>query len=181
MKRITVKDKQFELYISADKIQKAVDKVANEINLEIEESASPIFLVVLNGSFMFAADLMKKLNPNIEISFIKLSSYEGTQTTNKVNTLIGLKENIEGRTVYIIEDIIDTGITMEKLIDALKAEKPKDVKLVSLLFKPAAFKKEFKIDYVGMDIPNDFIIGYGLDYDGFARNLPDIYKIVEKN
>lgn len=181
MEKITIKDKEFELYLSSDKIQVAVDKVAKEINADIDKASNPIFLVILNGSFMFASDLVKKLNGNMEVSFIKLSSYEGTQSTSIVNTLIGLKENLEGRTVYIVEDIIDTGITMEKLLDALQSEKPKEVKLVTLLFKPAAFKKNYKIDYIGMDIPNDFIIGYGLDYDGYARNLPHIYKISDKN
>ena len=177
MKIITVKDKQFSLSIDNTEIMKSVDKIAIEINKDYKNEI-PLFIVILNGSFMFAADLFKKIDMPCEISFMKLSSYQGMETTNSIKTLIGLNESIEGRNVVIIEDIIDTGITIENLISQIEQYKPKDIKIATLLFKPNAFQKDFKIDYIGIEIPNDFIVGYGLDYDGFGRNLADIYKVV---
>lgn len=178
MKTIKVKDKEFSVSITSHEIDKAVERVANKINEDFE-GESPIFLIVLNGSFMFASDLLKKVNLTCLTSFVKLSSYQGTQTTQNVKTLLGLNEEIKGKKIIIIEDIIDTGITMDNFLHALKEFEPADVKIATFLFKPNAFKKDYKIDYIGIEIPNDFIIGYGLDYDGYARNLPDIYKIVE--
>ncbi len=177
MKTIKVRDKEFSISITAEKIQKTVSKIAEKINNDLHGKV-PLFIVVLNGAFIFAADLFKKINIDCEVTFVKLSSYVGTQTTSTVRELIGLDEAIKGRSVVIIEDIIDTGITMDHTIKKLKHFKAADVKIATLLFKPDAFQKHFKIDYIGMEIPNDFIVGYGLDYDGFARNYPDIYKIV---
>jgi hypoxanthine phosphoribosyltransferase len=173
---IRVIDKDFETFISSEEIDLAVEGVAQKINSKYK-GKKPLFIVILNGAFMFASDLFKKLEIDCEVSFVKLSSYQGTRTTGKVKSLIGLNESIAGRHVIIVEDIIDTGITMENLLEQLHALRPQEVSIATLLFKPKAFQKDFAIDFVGLDIPNDFIVGYGLDYDGFARNLPDIYKL----
>ncbi len=178
MKKVQVRDKEFALYLKEKQIQKAVDKLAGQINKELHGKV-PLFLVVLNGAFVFASDLLKKIKLDCEISFVKLSSYAGTKSTNTVRELIGLDRVLKDRTVVILEDIIDSGITMEYTRHKLKDLEAADVKIATLLFKPDAFRKDYKIDYVGIEIPNDFIVGYGLDYDGFGRNLPDIYKIVE--
>jgi len=176
---IKVHDKYFEPFITNEEIGKAVDRMAEQINRDMA-GKNPLFLVVLNGAFIFAADLFRRINTDCQVSFVKLSSYVGTQTTNTVRELIGLDEVLHGRTVIIIEDIIDTGITMAETIGKLKKLEAAEVKLATLLFKPAAFHKDYHIDYIGMEIPNDFILGYGLDYDGLGRNLPDIYKIVDQ-
>ena len=176
MKTVTLHDKKFGLCISSAEIQAAVDRVAQAIIEDMKDSC-PLFLVVLNGAFMFAGDLFKRINFDCEVTFMKLTSYEGTESTGKVKKLIGLSESIEGRDVIIIEDIVDSGITMENMLIELFALRPASIRIASCLFKPAAFTKQFKIDYVGFSIPNDFIVGYGLDYDGLGRNLPDIYKI----
>lgn len=175
---IQVKDKMFCPFIKSDQIEQAVQNVADQINIELKDK-NPLFIVVLNGAFMFASDLFKKITIECELSFVKLSSYVGTQTTSTVRELIGLDRVLKGRTVVVVEDIIDTGITMAHTVPLLHQLEAEDVKIATLLFKPAAFQKDFKIDYIGIKIPNDFIIGYGLDYDGQARNLPEIYKIVE--
>ncbi|MBU1012800.1 MAG: hypoxanthine phosphoribosyltransferase [Bacteroidetes bacterium] len=174
---IQVKDKKFSPFIKSDQIELAVQNIADQINVELKDK-NPLFIVVLNGAFMFASDLFKKITIDCELSFVKLSSYVGTQTTSTVRELIGLDRVLKGRTVVVVEDIIDTGITMAHTVPLLHQLEAEDVKIATLLFKPAAFQKDFKIDYIGLNIPNDFIIGYGLDYDGQARNLPEIYKIV---
>lgn len=176
LSKVKVLDKEFEIYISRQKIEESVKRVADQMNAEIVDE-KPLFIVVLNGAFMFASDLIKQIDFECEISFVKLSSYVGTQSTHAVKSLIGLNENLKGRNLIIVEDIIDTGITMEHILEQLDALKPASVRIATMLFKPKAFTKNFTIDYVGLEIGNDFIIGYGLDYDGFARNLPDIYKI----
>lgn len=173
---ITIKDKQFKPYISSKKIEDAVKEVAQKLNTELANEF-PVFLVVLNGSFMFAADLLREVTIPCEISFIKLASYHGTSSTGTVSELIGLKEDIEGRTVVIVEDIVDTGVTMEKLMQVLETKKVKQIKIATALFKPEAYKKNFKIDYAGIVIKNDFVVGYGLDYDGQGRNLKEIYVL----
>ncbi len=175
---VQVWGKKFKRSISAKQIDEAVQKVADRINTDLK-GKNPLFLVVLNGAFMFASDLFKKIKIDCEVSFVKLSSYVGTQTTNTVRELIGLDRVLTGRTVVVIEDIIDTGITMAHTIPLLKNLEAEEVKIATLLFKPDAFKKDYKIDYVGMKIPNDFIIGYGLDYDGLARNLPEIFTLTK--
>ena len=174
---IKILDKEFSIFISAAEIEAAVDKVAQRINTDME-GKNPLFLVILNGAFMFAADLFKKITIPCEMSFVKLSSYSGTSSTQNVKKLIGLNEELRGRSVIIVEDIIDTGFTMEKLIADINKLQPEEVRLATCLFKPNAFQKEFPIDYVGIEIPDDFIVGYGLDYDGYGRNYPEIYKIV---
>ncbi|HOX78208.1 MAG TPA: phosphoribosyltransferase family protein [Bacteroidales bacterium] len=176
MKTITVKDKTFKLSITADEISQAIDRLAAELNRDLE-GRNPLFLVVLNGAFIFAADLYRKITIESEISFVKLASYSGTSSTSDVKELIGLNERLKGRNIVILEDIIDTGTTMQYLINKLYYLGVNDVKLAALLFKPGAFRESFRIDYLGMEIPNEFIVGYGLDYDGFGRNYADIYKI----
>ncbi|MDP1800703.1 MAG: hypoxanthine phosphoribosyltransferase [Bacteroidota bacterium] len=173
---VTIKDKQFKPYISQQQISEAVKKIATSINNELKND-QPLFLVVLNGSFMFAADLLKEVSIPCEISFIKVASYHGTTSSGTVTELIGLSEDITGRTVIIVEDIVDTGITLEKLITVLKRKNVKQIKVATVLLKPDSYKKEFTIDYYGMKIPNDFVIGYGLDYDGLGRNLKEIYVL----
>lgn len=178
MQKVKVRDKEFSLFLTEEDIAKAVDQVAEMINIDMQ-GRDPLFLCVLNGAFIFASDLLKKIEVDCEISFVKLSSYVGTQTTNTVRELIGLDQVLVGRTVVVIEDIIDTGITMAYTLEKLRKLGATDVRIASLLFKPEAFKKNYPIDYVGIVIPNEFIVGYGLDYDGHGRNLPDIYKIIE--
>lgn len=179
MKTINVRDKQFSLFIGSDKIQEAVQQLAEKINND-QNGTAPLFLVVLNGAFIFASDLLKKITLDCEISFIKLSSYSGTKSTSIVREIIGLDENVKDRTIIILEDIIDTGLTMENTINKLQHLGAAEVKVATLLFKPGSFQRDYKIDYIGIKIPDDFIVGYGLDYDGFGRNLPDLYQIVEE-
>jgi len=177
MRTVKVHELEFSEFIDAEEIAKAVKNVASRINKDME-GKNPLFLVVLNGAFMFAADLMKEVTISCEISFVKLSSYIGTRTTSTVRELIGLDEVLHDRTVVIVEDIIDTGITMGVTIEKLRKLEAKEVKIATLLFKPDAFQMHYEIDYIGIKIPNDFIVGYGLDYNGHGRNLPDIYKII---
>jgi len=174
---VKVKDKEFEISISSATIETAVQRMADEINRDYADK-SPLFLAILNGSFVFAADLIRKVTIPCQISFVKLASYSGTTSTNQVREMIGLNEDITGRHIIILEDIVDSGITLDHLIHDLEKLNPADVKVACFTFKPEAFKKAFRIDYLGISIPNDFIVGYGLDYDGFGRNLPDIYKII---
>lgn len=176
---IQIKDKCFEISIPSEKILAEVKRMAKQINADLAE-AKPLFLVVLNGAFMFASDLMKEISIPCEISFVKLSSYHGTKTSGKVKELIGLNEKIKGRTVVVIEDIVDTGVTMQRIINSLKAKQPKEVLIATFFHKPEALIKQVHLDYVGMHIHNDFIVGYGLDYDGLGRNLKDIYTLKKR-
>jgi hypoxanthine phosphoribosyltransferase len=176
MQSVTLKDKTFVPYITSDKILESVKLLAQKINSELVND-KPLFLVVLNGSFMFAADLLKEVTIECEISFIKLASYHGTSSTGTVTEMIGLTEEIKGRTVVIVEDIVDTGITLEKLVNLLTKKEVKQIKVASFLLKPDAYKKDISVDYVGMEIPNEFVVGYGLDYDGLGRNMKDIFVL----
>lgn len=173
---ITIKDKQFELFIEQEVIELAIKRIAQQINADLKDK-NPIFLAVLNGSFMFAGELMKEVTIPSEITFVRLASYRGTTTTENVQEVLGLNEGIEGRDVVIVEDIVDSGNTMTSLLKELGNHKPASIKIATLLFKPAALVKKLDLDYVALEIPNDFIVGYGLDYDGYGRNLKDIYKI----
>ncbi|MEC8853432.1 MAG: hypoxanthine phosphoribosyltransferase [Bacteroidota bacterium] len=176
MNEINLKDKTFEIFIPETEIAAMVHSVANAINNS--RIKKPLCIAVMNGAFLFAADLMRKITiPNTEISFIKLSSYAGTETTREVSKLIGVENNISGRNIIVLEDIIDTGITLEKIITLLEKENVADIKIATLLFKPDAYTKDIHIDFIGKSIPNDFVVGYGLDYDEFGRNLPHIYKL----
>ena len=177
MRNVILKDKEFTLSYPSDEIQLDIDVLASKINSDLKDVRVPLFLSILNGSFMFTADLLKRFQYPCEVSFIKLASYEGTTSTGTINELIGLKEDIEGRTVIIIEDIVDTGRTLEKLIVELEKKKPAKILIATLLYKPDSYKGNLKINYIGKTIPNDFIVGYGLDYDGLGRNLPDIYTL----
>ena len=176
MKTITLHNKTFEVFIPATEIAAIVHSMAYNINeARIKD---PLFISVLNGSFMFSSDIMKKITlANTEISFVKLSSYSGTETTGEVSELIGLGQDIRNRNVIILEDIVDTGITLEKIMLLLKKENVVDIKVATLLFKPDAYTKDIPIDFIGKSIPNDFVVGYGLDYDEIGRNLPHIYKL----
>jgi len=178
MKTIQLKDKRFRTNISSEEILTQVNRVAKEIASDYK-SKNPMFIVVLNGAFMFASDMMKALDIDCEISFVKLSSYQGTKSTEKVKEIIGLNKSIDGREIIIVEDIVDTGITMENLLEDLGKMNPKSIRIASLLFKPNSFRKDFKIHYVGFEIPDDFIVGYGLDYDELGRNLSEIYIITD--
>lgn len=178
MSVIQIKDKRFKTFIPEEQIMKKVARVADEINRDLS-GTNPLFISVLNGSFMFTADLMKHLTMPCEVSFVKLASYEGTSSTGKVKELVGLGDDITGRTVVIVEDIVDTGLTMKQLVETLRARGPKDIKIATLLVKPDKLKVELDINYVAMNIPNDFIVGYGLDYDGLGRNYRDIYTVIE--
>lgn len=176
MELITIKDKQFKRSINAEKIQEAVKSVAVQINNDLADK-NPLFICVLNGAFMFAGDLMKTVNIPCEITFVKLSSYEGLVSTGKVKEVIGLNESVVNRNVVVIEDIVDTGVTMDKIIKSLESKGAKEIRVCTFLLKPDSLVKELKIDYIAMKIPNDFIVGYGLDYDGYGRNLKEIYTV----
>ncbi|MCX6304799.1 MAG: hypoxanthine phosphoribosyltransferase [Bacteroidetes bacterium] len=178
MTKVQVRELVFEKFISKEDIDVAVQKVADGINRDFE-GKNPLLLAILNGAFIFASDLMRKITIPCEITFVKFASYAGTTTTSVVKELIGVDEDLTGRHVIIVEDIVDTGITMQKLLGDVNEKKPAEVKVACFCFKPEAFQKDFAIDYVGLTISNDFIVGYGLDYNGYGRNLPDIYKIVK--
>lgn len=176
MATIKIKDLSFKPYISEQELQQLIKNVAQKINHEYK-GKSPLFLGVLNGSFMFMGDLMKSIELECLVSFVKLASYEGTESKGTVNQLIGLNESLEGKDVIIVEDIVDTGNTLEKLYQIIEEKNPKSLKIATLLYKPEAYKKDFNIDFVAKEIPNNFVVGYGLDYDGYGRNLSSIYVL----
>lgn len=179
LKQVKLKDKEFVISYPESEIQQDIDVVASKINWDFKnDNDIPVFLCILNGSFMFAADLMKRINFASEVSFVKFSSYAGTKSTGCVNQLIGLNSNLKGRSIIVVEDIVETGNTLTALFKELYKLEPKCVKVATLLFKPNCFKADIKIDYIGRSIPNDFIVGYGLDYDGIGRNLADIYTLM---
>ncbi|MCD7898389.1 MAG: hypoxanthine phosphoribosyltransferase [Bacteroides sp.] len=177
MNTIEIKDKRFSISISSEEIQKEVTRVASEINRDFA-GKNPLFLSVLNGAFMFTADLMKKITIPCEVSFVKLASYQGVTSTGMIKEVIGINEDISDRVIIIIEDIVDTGFTMQRLLESLGTRGPREIHIASLLLKPDKLQVDLNVEYVAMRIPNDFIVGYGLDYDGFGRNYPDIYTIV---
>jgi hypoxanthine phosphoribosyltransferase len=178
MKEVQVLDKKFKVSIPSETIQESIKSMAKKMNTDLA-GKDVIFIGILNGCFMFAGDLFKHIDLPCQITFLKLASYQGTSSSGNVKRLIGINENIEGKTVVILEDIIDTGKTLENIIKQLAGYDPLEIKVATLLYKPDAYKKDLPIDYVGMEIPNSFILGYGLDYDGFGRNLSDIYTIIE--
>jgi hypoxanthine phosphoribosyltransferase len=179
MARITLYDEIFSKYISSHEIKTAVENMAERINDDMKSEDLPVFLSILNGSFMFTADLMKYIKFDCLLSFIKLSSYEGLSSQRTVKELIGLNHDLTGKTVIILEDIVDTGTTLEYLVGTISKHNPKQLKIATMLFKPEAYVKDIKLDYTGIHIPNAFIVGYGLDYNGLGRNYPEIYKIVK--
>lgn len=180
MERIKLHDKEFKVIIPYSQIQESIKIVATQINNDYNRVENPLFLSVLNGAFMFSADLMKNIDFNCEISFIKLSSYSGTESTGKVSEIIGIAGDITNRDVIIIEDIVDTGGTVETLFELITNKGANSVKICTLLLKPDAYKKDIPIDYAAIKIPNDFIVGYGLDYNELGRNYKDIYVLDSK-
>ena len=176
MELIKLHDKTFEPYVSAEELNQINERMASEVYQDLQESR-PIFIAILNGSFMFAADFLRHYKGECEISFVKMASYQGTQSTGKIHQLIGLSTPVEGRDVVILEDIIDTGNTLEEIYRLFENQKVKSFRIATLFFKPDAYKKDLKIDYVGKPIPNRFIVGYGLDFDEIARNLPQVYQL----
>lgn len=176
---IQVKDKKFKVSIPSDKLQEQVARVASELVRDLE-GKNPIFLCILNGSFMFASDLMKLVNIPAEIHFVKVSSYQGTTSSGTVKQLIGLSKDITDRVVVIIEDIVDTGLTMKQMVESLQQKNPAEIRICTLLAKPDKLQVPLTLDYVALEIPNDFIVGYGLDYDDYGRNLADIYTVINE-
>lgn len=181
METIKVSDKTFRAYLSHDEILQEVGRVARQITLDMAGVERPLFVCVLNGAFIFAADLFRQITlPDAEITFIRMKSYEGTQTTGKVKVIAGLEESMAGRDVVIVEDIVDSGLTMQRLIDQIGYLGARSVRVCCLLEKPHARKVEgLQLDYVALQIPNDFIVGYGLDYNEQGRNLPDIWVVCD--
>ena len=173
---IQLHDKPFVPFISAPEIDFAIAKMAALVAADFADEI-PVFVGVLNGSFMVVSDFMKQYTKPCEVSFIKMSSYDGTSSTNHVKQLIGLDQDLSGRTVIVLEDIVDTGNTLVALKELFKQEKVKHFKIATLFFKPEAYKQDIKIDYIGIRIPNKFIVGYGLDYNGLGRNLPEVYQL----
>lgn len=179
MSIVKVKDKTFRTFIPEAEIQQRVKAVADKLNEDLKDK-NPLFLAVLNGSFVFAADLMRMITIPCEISFVKLASYQGTVSSGKIKEVIGINEDLKGRTVVIVEDIIDTGFTMKRMLEQLGTRDPESLHICTLLVKPGKLQVPLNIEYAAMEIPNDFIVGYGLDYDQQGRNLKDIYTVVEE-
>ena len=179
MSIVKVKDKTFKTFIPEEEIRQRIKAVAEKINKDLD-GKNPLLLAVLNGSFVFAADLIRNITIPCEISFVKLASYQGTTSTGKIKEVIGLNEDLTGRTVVIVEDIVDTGFTMKRMIETLGTRHPASIHICSLLVKPDKLQVPLNIEYAAIEIPNDFIVGYGLDYDQQGRQLRDIYTIVDK-
>ena len=179
MKIITLLDQKFKLCISRSQVRTSIEHIADRINVDYE-GKEILFIAILNGSFMFAADLVRRVKPMCRISFVKVASYQGDTSEGIVKELIGLKEDLSGKHVILIEDIVDTGFTLGHIMKQIKSTyKPARIAVASLLFKPQSYRKSIAIDYVGIEIPNDFVVGWGLDYNGYGRNFEDIYVIVE--
>ena len=176
---VQVHDRYFEPFISEEAIQKEVGRLAMEMNRDLA-GKDPIFLGILNGAFMFASDLYKQLTFPCQITFLKLASYSGTKSTGSVKQLIGINRDLKDRVVVVLEDIVDTGVTLETIIRQLSGYEPKQILVATFLHKPEATVKKVKLNYVGMEIPNNFILGYGLDYDGYGRNFREIYQLVDE-
>jgi hypoxanthine phosphoribosyltransferase len=171
---ITLHDKAFRPYLSADEIAAAIDKVAIRLNTDYA-GRRPLFVVVLTGGFMFAADLLKRFTGDCEIVFIRVASYEGTGSTGTVQEIMGLREDVKDRDIILVEDIVDTGTTLHHLLPTLEANKPASIEIAAMFYKPASLRHPLTLNYIALEIPNDFVVGYGLDYDGLGRNLPDVY------
>ncbi|MEG1622893.1 MAG: hypoxanthine phosphoribosyltransferase [Alistipes sp.] len=176
---IKLHDKYFKVMIPAEQVDKAVSVVADRINRDYAERHTPVFVGVLNGSFMFLSDLLKKIDFNCELTFVKLASYSGTCSTGEVRSLIGLTTPIEGRHVVIVEDIVDTGESISHMIHELEKHHPATIEVCTLFFKPASYSKQLPVTYRAMEIGNEFIVGYGLDYNQLGRNLKDIYVVTD--
>lgn len=179
MKTVKLKDKTFKLFIPESELFERIQKVADRLNSDMKDK-NPLLLAVLNGSFMFAADLMRRLTIPCEISFVKLASYQGTTSTGKIKEVIGINEDLTDRTVVIVEDIVESGLTIKRMVESLGTRNPKSVHVCTLFQKPELLKENIKVDYVAIPIPNDFIVGYGLDYDQQGRQLRDVYTLVSE-
>ncbi len=176
--KVTVHDKDFQLFLEEEAIAKRIRLMAIQLNVDYE-NRTPVFLGVLNGSFLFIADLLKEIDLSCEVEFVKIASYEGTSSTGEINDILGFPSNLKDRDVIIVEDIIDSGLTMKFLLNKINAQQPASVAVCTLLFKSAALKEDLgELAYVGFDIPNEFVVGYGLDYDGLGRNLNHIYSAI---
>jgi len=179
MKRITIKDKTFETSMPEAEIKNRVKELAQQMSRDLE-GKNPLFLAVLNGAFIFAADLIREMTIPCEISFVKLASYQGTTSTGTIHEVIGINENLSGRTVVIVEDIVESGLTIKRMMEQLGTRNPASVQVCTLFFKPERLKEDLKLDYVAFEIPNDFILGYGLDYDQQGRGLKDLYTLIKE-
>lgn len=179
MSRITIKDKTFEPTMAESEIKQRVRELAQQMSRELE-GKNPLFLAVLNGAFIFAADLMREMTIPCEISFVKLASYQGTTSTGTIKEVIGINEDLTNRTVVIVEDIVESGLTIKRMMEQLGTRNPASVKVCTLFFKPEKLTEDLKLDYVAFKIPNDFILGYGLDYDQQGRGLKDLYTLVKE-
>ncbi|MCX2432111.1 hypoxanthine phosphoribosyltransferase [Pedobacter sp. GR22-10] len=181
MHKIQVEDKEFEIFLENETINKRIRLMGIQMNVDYEKKC-PLFIGVLNGSFLFLADLIKEVDIPCEVAFMRVASYEGTSSSGQVKELIGLPENIEGRDIIVVEDIVDTGLTLTYILKTIKEKNPASVKVASLLLKPSALKYEMEdLAYIGFEIPNEFVVGYGLDYNGLGRNLIDIYRATGHN
>ncbi len=177
MKEVSILDKRFREFITEDAIQKRIAEMASQINRDFA-GREVVFLGILNGAFMFASDLFKRIDLKARISFIKLTSYHGTSSSGEIKELIGWNEDIKHKSVIVIEDIVDSGCTLEHTVNNLIIRHVTDFKIAALFLKPSVYKKDFPIDYVGFEIPDNFVVGYGLDYDGLGRNLTSVYSLV---
>ncbi len=177
MKETIILDKKFRESIPADLINRRIDEMAEEMNRDLA-GKDVIFLGILNGAFMFASEIFKRINLDVRISFVKITSYRGTRSTGTVSQLIGLAEDLNGKDVVILEDIVDSGQTLENIVHEIILNGASSIRIATLLLKPEAYTKSILIDYTGFRIPNDFVVGFGLDYDGYGRNLTSIYTLV---
>jgi hypoxanthine phosphoribosyltransferase len=180
MNEITLNGRSFRKYIDEQRIAEAIEGLAERINHDLAGDDEVVFVGILNGAFLFAADLFRRITLNARITFLKLASYEGTASSGSIRDLIGWNEDVQGKTVVVVEDIVDTGNTLELVVGGLKVRKAGKILVSTLLFKPAAYTGKSKPDYVGFEIPNDFVVGFGLDFDGYGRNLPAIYTIISQ-
>jgi hypoxanthine phosphoribosyltransferase len=178
MNEVRILDKNFSEFLTEKEIQKRIEELAVEINRDLA-GKEVVFLGILNGAFLFAADLFRRIDFPARISFIKLASYQGTSSSGLIKELIGWNEDIKNKTIVVVEDIVDTGNTLERIVDELVIRKASDIKIAAMLYKPAAYTKKIPLDYIGFEIPNDFVVGYGLDYDGFGRNLTSVYTLIK--
>lgn len=180
MNTVRILDKEFELCIPSEKIQEVVARMAGQMNADLAGN-EVVFMPILNGAFMFASDLLRRIGFACQISFLRLASYEGTASSGSVKQLIGITEKLHGKTVVVIEDIVDSGQTLDYILRQLSAYEPAEIRVAALLFKPESYRYSYPIQYTGMEIPAQFVVGYGLDYEGYGRNLEDIYQLKPKN
>jgi hypoxanthine phosphoribosyltransferase len=178
MKEICILDKKFREFLTKKDIQQRIEELARHMNTDLA-GKEVVFIGILNGAFLFAADLFRLIEFPSRITFVKLASYQGTGSSGSIKELIGWNEDIKNKTIVVIEDIVDTGNTLERIVDELVIRKATEIKIVALLYKPAAYTKDIHLDYVGFEIPNNFVVGYGLDYDGLGRNLPSVYALIK--